>query len=82
MGTKIILIIAILYNASLGYFVTLSFNPLVVLLFLSLDIFLIFYYMMLLIRYNMGIVKYKKEHKELIEEAQDEIRHYSKAKPQ
>jgi hypothetical protein len=81
-ATKVIIIIAILYNASLGYFVTLSFDPLIVLLFLSVDIFLIFYYVMLLIRYNYGIVKYGKEHMELIEDARSELRRYSKSKQQ
>lgn len=80
LATKIITIIAIVYNASLGYVVTLAFNPVLVLLFLSLDIFLIFYYMALLIRYNYGFAKYAKEHKELIEDARAEMHRYERSR--
>ena len=82
LATKIIIAIAVIYNASLGYFITLSFEPLVMLIFLSVDIFLIFYYVMLMVRYNYGLTKYQKEHEDLIEDARAELRRYSKNRQQ
>ncbi len=74
LATKIIVIIALLYNGLMGYFVTLTAQPFVVLGFLSVDFFLIFYYMWLLIRQNLGVMKFEREHKDILEKAREEVR--------
>lgn len=71
--TKIVVVIAILYNAFLGYVVTLTLEPIIVLLFLSFDIFLIFYYLFLLVRYNYGRPMIQKD---LLEKARKEVQSY------
>lgn len=74
LGTKLIVLIAIVYNGMMGYLVTLTAQPFIVLGFLSVDFFLIFYYMWLLIRQNLGTVKFEKSHKEMIEKAREELK--------
>ncbi len=74
LTTKVIIIIALVYNGMMGYFVTLTAQPFVVLGFLSVDFFLIFYYMWLLIRQNLGVMKFEREHKDIIEKARQEVR--------
>ncbi len=74
LATKLIILIALIYNGLMGYFVTLTAQPFVVLGFLSVDFFLIFYYMWLLIRQNLGVMKFEKEHKDLIQKAREEVR--------
>ena len=73
LATKLIIIIALLYNGLMGYFVTLTAQPFVVLGFLSVDFFLIFYYMWLLMRQNLGVMKFEREHKDLIDRARKEV---------
>lgn len=73
LATKLIIIVALLYNGMMGYLVTLTAEPFVVLGFLSIDFFLIFYYMWLLLRQNLGVMKFKKEHSDLIKQAQEEV---------
>lgn len=74
LATKLIIILAILYNGMMGYFVTLTSQPFIVLGFLSVDFFLIFYYMWLLIRENLGTMNFEKSHKEIIEKAREELK--------
>ncbi len=77
LATKLIITLAVVYNGAMGYAVTLTAQPFVVLGFLSLDFFLIFYYMWLLMKENLGTMKFARTHKELIDQAREEI---SKAK--
>ncbi|MDE1768631.1 MAG: hypothetical protein KGH64_05015 [Candidatus Micrarchaeota archaeon] len=74
LATKIIIIIAVLYNAGMGYAIALTAQPYIVLSFFSVDIFLIFYYMWLLIRQNLGVIKFEKEHKDILNKARDEVK--------
>lgn len=71
---KFAIIAFILYNAALGFLVVkLTTQPIVALVFISVDIFLTFYYVWTLIRYKYRTYIFKRTHKELIERAVSEI---------
>jgi hypothetical protein len=73
LATKLIIVIAVVYNGLMGYEVSLTEHPIFVLTFLSIDFFLIFYYMWLLIRENLGVMKFESTHKDLIKQAREEV---------
>jgi hypothetical protein len=72
LRTKVLLFIAIGYNMFVGFFIGYTHASLVILFFISLDFFLIFYYMWLLLRQNYGLFHFEKEHRDLIMRAREE----------
>lgn len=72
--TKILLVLAVIYNMIMGVAVAFTEDPLIILLFLCIDFFLIFYYLWLLIRQNYGYLKFEKVNKDLIDKARKEVK--------
>lgn len=56
-----------------GLLVMLSNAPLVIMIFFATDIFLTFYFISFLLKELYKTSKFKKEHKELIEKAREEL---------
>lgn len=81
MDTKTILIVvlAIGYNCLLGYAMRLAFEPFTVVLFLSIDFFLIFYYVHFLVKENNEINKVGKN-AELVIKAKQELKEHGYTK--
>lgn len=72
--TKVLLVVAIGYNAVIGAFIEVTSGSFIIVLFLCIDFFLIFYYMWLLLRQNYGLFQFEKTHKDLIRKAREEVR--------
>ncbi|MCL5430280.1 MAG: hypothetical protein M1504_02260 [Candidatus Marsarchaeota archaeon] len=78
---KLLLIIAMIYNAFLGVFaISVSMHPFIVLLFIGVDLFLIFYYMRFLLTQKLQLLKFIKSERRLIKGAQAEIAGYEYTK--
>ncbi len=71
---KLAIVAFVLYNAALGFLVVrLTTEPIVALIFISVDLFLTFYYVWSMMREKYKTYIFKRSHKELIERAVSEI---------
>jgi hypothetical protein len=70
----VLVAILIAYNLLLGVFVAMvTTQPGIVLLFLSVDFFLLFYYFFTIIRERLKVYEFKKAHAEIIKKAEEEV---------
>ncbi len=77
---KFLFLALILTNAILGYFAKYTSAPVIFIILLSMDLFLLFYYVRTLFRANYGLLEFEKKNLDLIKKAQKEVGDYQSKK--
>ena len=78
--SKVLVVALIVYNIALGISVgMLTTQPFIVLLFVSVDFFLIFYYILAVFREQQTVSDFEQSHAELIQKAREELKELEKS---
>ena len=77
ISTKVTVILAVLYNILLANILVIStFNPLVIVFFIVVDLILILYYTFYVAVDSIKTRRFKKSHQDIISRAQQEVSDY------